>query len=408
MKVNFYLKEPKSKVETLIYLFFSFSNQRLKYSTGELIHPDLWNSETQRVKETKKFPEYPEFNARLDKIETTIRNIYRTQTNDGKIITLNLLRDELDKSLRDILEPKKQSLFEFIEKYIEESKGFKSSGTIKQYNNLFTHLKNYCSVKKKVIDFESIDLNFYNAFLDYLMNDLEQANNTIGTKIKVLKVFLNEATERGLNTNLDFKKRKFKKLSEDNDKIYLSKEELDLIYKHDFSKKLKLERVRDLFIIGCFTGLRFSDFTQIKSENIIEGNKIKIRTQKTGEIVVIPLHQYVKEILTKYEGRIPRPLTNQKMNEYLKDVGKDVELNEMIETSITKGGKLKKDVVKKFDLICTHTARRSFASNLYLADVPAITIMKITGHRTEKSFLRYIRLSQEENANKLLNHPFFN
>jgi len=100
-------------------------------------------------------------------------------------------------------------------------------------------------------------------------------------------------------------------------------------------------------------------------------------------------------------------MSNPKMNLYLKHIGERAKINDIAEVSITKGGKLIKNSVKKFSLIVTHTARRSFATNLYLAGIPSITIMKITGHKTEKNFLRYIGISQEENANNLLNHTFF-
>ncbi len=157
-----------------------------------------------------------------------------------------------------------------------------------------------------------------------------------------------------------------------------------------------------------FTGLRFSDFSELKPENIIDGNKIKIRTNKTNDVVIIPLHKNVREIIKKYNNNIPKALSNAKMNLNLKHLGGLAKITDMVEVSITKGGKLIKKTVKKSSLIATHTARRSFATNLYLAGIPSITIMKITGHQTEKSFLRYIRISQEENANKLLDHPFFN
>ncbi len=111
--------------------------------------------------------------------------------------------------------------------------------------------------------------------------------------------------------------------------------------------------------------------------------------------------------MKKYDWELPKPISNQKMNEFLKEIGTLAKLETPVEIAITKAGKLQKDIFKKHELISTHVARRSFASNLYLADVPSITIMKITGHKTEKSFLRYIRITQEENANKLLNHPFF-
>lgn len=411
-KANFFLKEPTSKEETLVYLFFSFNNKRLKYSTGEKIKPTFWNPEKQRAKETQKFKEYPEFNSRLDKMIGKSFDIYRKLLNNDVLISLEVLKAEFDKEFRkNDLVSESKDLFTFIKKFNEESKGIRNEGTLKTYSNTLRHLENFSLFKKAKFSFEDIDLDFYNSFISYLTNELGFAQNTVGTQIKNLKTFLNEATERGINKNVEFKKRKFKKVSEDTDKLYLNQTELEKLYQLDLSGNKKFEKVRDLFIIGCYTGLRFSDFTQIKPENIVDSNKIKIKTQKTGEMVVIPLHPFVSEIMAKYDGSIPEPISNQKMNDYLKKIAKLDELKEfkeLIEVSITKGGKLVKSSTAKHDLIMTHTARRSFATNLFLAEVPAITIMKITGHKTEKSFMRYIRISQEENANKLLNHPFFN
>jgi integrase len=180
------------------------------------------------------------------------------------------------------------------------------------------------------------------------------------------------------------------------------------MYSLDLSSNKRLDKARDLFIIGCYTGLRFSDLNQISPDNFINnGTQLKVKTEKTGEFVVIPLHRTVKEIVQKYENSIPDVLSNQKMNEYIKEVAKLAELNERISISITKGGEKQSDVFEKWQLVTTHTARRSFATNMYLLDIPTISIMKITGHRTEKAFLLYIKITQEENANKLLNHPFF-
>lgn len=405
--VKFYLKEPTSENETLIFLVFRFNNQQLKYSTNEKINPDYWNPVNQRARETKKFPEYPEFNTRLTNIEIAVKNVYRKLLNDGIEPEPKKIKKELDISLLKVAKKRKQTLFEFIEYYLEEQRLNKAASTMKTYRGFFNTLKLYCDEKKCKLDFEDIDLNFYNSFINFLTIDKNFAQNSIGTKIKILKGIMNEATERGLNKNYDFKSRRFKKVTEEIDKIYLNTTELNKIYSVDLTNKARLERVRDLFILGCYTGMRFSDFIQLKKENIIDGNKIKIRTQKTNEMVVIPVHPYVKEILDKYDGNIPTPLSNQKMNDYLKEIGELAEINDMIMHSITRGGKLERTTTEKYNLICTHTARRSFATNLYLADVPAITIMKITGHRTDKSFLRYIRITQEENANKLLNHPFF-
>ena len=405
-EVNFFLKEPNSKNETLVYLFFSYSGKRLKYSISEKIHPDFWLKKKQRASEKMPLNQASEFNSRLDLFEGAIKNIYRRLQNDGVFINNNKLKEELEKEMKkENLD--KPDLFSFIESFIEESKALKAPTTIKSYNNTFNHLKKFRLARRKHIDFEDINLDFYASFVSYLTNGLQFATNTVGNQIKILKLFMNEATERGLNTNLDFKKRKFKKITENPDKIYLTIDELKKLYELDLTENKRLERMRDLFLVGCYTGLRFSDFIQVRKENIIDRNKIKIRTQKTGETVVIPLHPYVKEIFEKYDGDLPKPISNQKMNDFLKEIGALAELDTPVEIAITKAGKLQKDIFKKQDLISTHVARRSFATNLYLAEVPSITIMKITGHKTEKSFLRYIRISQEENANKLLNHPFF-
>ncbi len=158
-----------------------------------------------------------------------------------------------------------------------------------------------------------------------------------------------------------------------------------------------------------YTGLRFSDLIQVRKENIInDGKQIKVRTEKTGEIVIVPIHKFVKEIISKYDGSLPAAISNQKMNDFLKEISKLAELFTNVKTAITRGGKTQYEINQKFELVSTHTARRSFATNAFLKDVPSLSIMKLTGHRTEKSFMKYIRISQEENANKLLSHPFFN
>ena len=407
--VKFILKEPKSKEDTLVYLFCNYHYKRFKYSTGEKINPKFWNFDKQRAKETKNYPEHPEFNERLKVFRTGVNNVFRRLLNNGVQPTNELLKSELEKELSEkVLKHQKVTLFSFADSFIEDSKSVKTAGTIKNYNNTLRHLKNYAEAYNKRVDFDTIDLTFYSSFLKYLGNDLGLSNNSIGNHIKTLKTFLNEATERGFNENFEFKKRKFKKIQEESDTVYLSEDELKLIENTDFSSKPRLEKVRDLFLIGCYTGLRFSDFSQIKKENIdSEKAIIQVRTQKTKDKVYIPIHPVVKRILSKYNGAPPKAYTNQVMNKHLKEVALFAKIKTPIEVTSNILGSSQKSVVPKYKLVCTHTARRSFATNCYLADIPAISIMKITGHKTEKSFLRYIRVTQEQNADKLLTHPFF-
>ena len=408
-KAKFILKEPNSKNETLVYLFYNYQYKRFKYSTGEKINPKYWNENNQRAKETKKFREYPEFNARLDKFENGINTVFRRLLNDGIQPNNTILKESLNVELSgNIVQADKISLLDFIEAFIIESVSHKKEGTVKVYKTSFKYLKSFTRKLKQPLDFETITVDFYNKYILFLSKTHNLSRNTVGKHIKTLKTFMSEATERGINDNLEFKKGKFKTLREEADTVYLSLDELKKIEKVDFSASPRLAKVKDLFLIGCYTGLRFSDFTQIKPENIVESKSlIQVRTQKTGQRVSIPLHPVVKRILKKHDNLLPKAYTNQVMNRYIKEIASVAGIKENIETTITRAGKVEKKTQKKYKLISTHTARRSFATNLYLADVPAISIMKITGHNSEKSFLKYIRVTQEQNADKLLNHPFF-
>jgi integrase len=219
---------------------------------------------------------------------------------------------------------------------------------------------------------------------------------------------MNYANDKGYTANTGHKHNNFKKLEETSDSIYLNDSELETLYNLNLSEFPKLDRVRDLFLIGCHTGLRYSDLSQLTENSITDGGtRISITTAKTGERVVIPLHWQVKAILQKWNGIPPRSISNQKMNEYLKNLGEKAELFEPTNLTITRGGFQVSTNYKKWQLITVHTARRSFATNMFLADVPSISIMKITGHRTEKAFMKYIKITQEQNADKLATHPRF-
>jgi integrase len=196
-------------------------------------------------------------------------------------------------------------------------------------------------------------------------------------------------------------------MTEEVENIYLDESELSDLYKLDLSENSKLERVRDLFIVGCYTGLRFSDLSKANQTNIITNNRGKkelhIKTIKTAEPVVIPLHNTVLEIIDKYEGTFPQAISNQKMNDYLKEdiCGKVTSLKTKVEVSSTKGGLTVLEKKPKYELVTTHTARRSFATNCFRNNVPSIVIMGVTGHKTEKSFLKYIKITSSEKADIL-------
>ncbi len=407
---RFILRDKKETKPTAIQCHIRFEGHRIVLSTGEKINPKEWDSSKQRAINSKKYPHNTELNTWLDKMENDIKLVFREINYEKKSLSKEQIIRRINQKLYNKSSNKNPPLLEFIDAYIKESFKTKTRATVNTYVTTFKHLKSYAKENSIDLDYSDINLNFYNSFLAYLTHDLTLSKNTIGKHIQVFKTFMNEATDRGYNKNLDFRARKFKRLTESVESIYLNQEELDIIWQLDLRKNPSLERVRDLFIIGCYTGLRYSDFIKIQPENIVKENGssyINILTQKTSQKIIIPLKPIVLEILNKYGGTIPKPLTNQKMNKYLKIIGEKAGLTQRIPIIRTKGGVKAKNLIPKYDLIRTHTCRKSFATNAFLAGLPTLAIMKITGHRTEQQFLRYVRISEQENAENLINHKFF-
>lgn len=407
---HFILRNKKDTNPTVIQCHLRFENERIVFSTGEKIKPIEWDFSKQRAINSKKYPHNTELNIWLDKIDAEIKSLFRAFNIEDITPTPDLIRMKIKEKVFNKIDTKTPSLLDFIDSYITECSKLKNPNTVRTYITTFKHLKSYANIHSISLDYSHINLNFYNSFLNYLTHDLTLSKNTIGKHIQVFKTFMNEATDRGYNKKLDFRARKFKRLTEPVESIYLNEEELEMIWQLDLSEKPGLERVRDLFIIGCYTGLRYSDFIKIQPENIVIENGssyINILTQKTSQKVIIPLKPIVLEILKKYGGTIPKPLTNQKMNKYLKVIGEKAGLKQMIPVIRTKGGVQAKNLIPKYELIRTHTCRKSFATNAFLAGLPTLAIMKITGHRTEQQFLRYVRISEQENAENLINHKFF-
>lgn len=420
-KFNFYLKDKSAGKETPIHLYIRYEGKRLVYSTGKLIHPKFWNEETQQARQVKDFPNWKVFNNNLKNIQDSAFKIFEELCLKlGRIPTPAEIKTELDREIKDIdgilanegeIKPTFMGLFK---RFIDESENgirLTTGGkrfdkrSIQKYNTVYAKLEEFG--KKYRLAFETIDQNFYTKFVSFLNSGRYSLNN-VGKYIQVVKTFLTYATENGYNTNMFFQSKQFKAHKVAGFSIYLNENEVNDIYELDLSSTPHLERVRDLFIVGCWTGLRFSDFTNIQPKNI-EGDFLKITTYKTGEKVIIPIFRTVKEIMAKYKERYPNSLppaiANQKMNAYLKEIAKQVHsLKAPVDVEEIKGGLKVSTTKQKWELVTTHTARRSFATNVYKSGFPAISLMKITGHRTEKAFLLYIKVTPEENAQKLLEH----
>lgn len=379
----------------------------LRYYIGDSVHTKYWLPKSCRVRVTNAYPANKELNTRLQNIEDRTKDAIRELQNKDIELNNDVIKEKLNeifRSYKDQTDKIKSDLLSFIIHSIETSN--RAASTHKTYKQLYRDLEEYEKEKNRKLSFNRIDIDFYNSYINF-MQKKGYSPNTIGTRIKILKTFMNEAYERGLHTNLDYKKRAFSKPKEETKAVYLNEKELDKLYKYDLSKDARLDNVRDWFLIASYTGLRFSDFSRLTRKNIHKEN-IEILTQKTLTSVVIPLHTYVKAILEKYEYNLPKVISNQKFNKYIKEVCQAAKIDDDILVNETKGVLRTSKTEKKADLVSAHTARRSFATNAFLAGVPPIQIMKITGHKTEKAFMTYIRISESENAKKLQLHPFFN
>ena len=407
--------------ERLIYLNYSYSGYRLKYSTGLKITRDNWNPEKQVVREVNKpgLQTLKSYNQFLRQLAYKAEQIRVEWSSQGKTITPDELRAELDKYTGRFQASKANGLIPFIEKFIQnrsDSPKYRPE-SVKVYRSMLSKLKGFVKTTgKSSLDYKDITYEFWIAFRDYLYK-LQLSENTVHKHITTLKTILKAAEESSAGedqievTYMLPQTRKIGVSKETVNKIYLNQDELKSLHDLNLEVNSRLGRVRDLFLIGAYTGLRFSDFTRIQSdhfENLHGKEVIRIDTQKTGERVIIPVHPYVKEILDKYNGLLPKGISNQRMNEYLKELGELAQFDQPFILTKKVGGIKSTTTYKKYELLCTHTARRSFATNAYKSGVPSIAIMAITGHRTEASFMRYIQVSKEENALILAEHAFFN
>jgi len=256
-------------------------------------------------------------------------------------------------------------------------------------------LRNFAkSLRQKDFEFADIDQTFYDTFVAFLQ-EKSFTQNSVGKHIQVLKLMLKEAKIYGYNTNHYYES--FHVFSEDTDTIYLNEPELALLKDTDFSKSPHLDRVRDWFLLLAWTGCRFSDLEKVTKSDIKDGF-ITFRQQKTNTKVTIPLHPVVTEILEKYNYSLPEPITNQRFNEYIKEACRRAVINSTETTTRTIGGQRVTEKYEKWQRVMSHTGRRSFATNMYKRGLPSLMIMSVTGHKTEKSFLKYIKVKQEEHA----------
>ncbi len=404
-EIRYFLNKSKGTKESRpIMLSYHFNGQRLFYYTGKKANEDMFDPD-------KKSPvtsgdERLNINSLLKTIRDTIGEIENKAKAGGDPVTANLIREGLNEKIKAKPQNKADivTLTKYFDLYIAEIPNRINQRTgspltkasLEKYTTIKNLFNGFCKKEGREFDFCDIDSELYSKFTSYLIKDKNYSVNTYGRALKHFKTVLYAASNKGYNNSTVFVKT-IQGVTEKADSIYLTESELLRIYELDLMAQPHLDRVRDIFLIGCWTGLRFSDFIHIKPDDVRD-NRIRVLTQKTKKRVTIPAHPVVKSILEKYGYTLPQPVSKNNFNENIKTIASKADINENFVRRITKGGETLRISKEKFNFVSTHTARRSFATNMFLRGVPPSIIMGITGHATESEFFKYIKIDEEQKA----------
>lgn len=265
--------------------------------------------------------------------------------------------------------------------------------------------RNTCSLIGSLMgrgaDWEDVDTAYY-FNLVRKMNAHGYSVNYRGSVISKLRTVMSEGYRLKYHRNEDF--RQFRKTTEQPDTVYLTEAELDRLWAVELDDPME-RQARDLFLIGCYTAARFSDYSRLAPENV-SGGLITFSQRKTADTVVMPLSGKVRELLRRNGGRSPR-MNQTVFNREIKKVCMKAGIGGRVQVTRSRGERHVTTWEPKWKMVSSHTARRTGATLLYMSGVPAAQCMMITGHRTEAAFMRYIRVTKEENARSLADNPFF-
>jgi integrase len=403
--VGYYIQRPNSN-KSILLLNVSYEGIKIMMSSGLSVNPADWDKEKQKVK--KSDPEAAAKNDYFNNLKHHVLNTYYSYKRSGAYI----VKDDMKIKIKEFINPankaketysKKKSVTEWYEQFNNERmlSGVLKPKTIKRHQTSINHLKDYeLSISKK-IDFNDLDEEFAQNLHKYLTQTRELVNNSALTVFKNLKVFLNWASDKGLPVNpktiKSFNKvlRSYKTKSS-SDSVALTKEEVKALYNMDLTEDKRLDKVRDIFIIQCYTSLRYSDVSNLTSENFdLNRNLIILDTIKTEDSLLLPIHDDIKPIFMKYNYTLPF-ISNQKYNDYLKELCKQAKIDEPVKYP-QYYGKKRKDVIKlKYEMVSSHTGRRTMITNALLSGMLPEEVMKFSGHRNRQSFDSYVKRTQDQ------------
>ena len=393
----------------------NFASKRIEFTTGYRIDAAKWDADKQRVKNgcsNKLKQSASEINASLLEYYTKIQSIFKRFEVEDIMPTPEQIKEAfnaLHKPVSDEPKPKKEALlcdfFQVFDDFVEDCgrQNNWTDSTFEKFAAVKNHLTNFC----EGLTFEFFDERGLNDYISYLRDVKEMRNTTIGKQLSFLKWFLRWAFKKGVHQNNAYDSYKPKLKSTQKKIIFLTWDELNRLREFEIpANKQALERVRDVFLFQCFTGLRYSDVFNLRRSDI-KGDHIEVTTVKTSDSLIIELNNHSKAILDKYkdvafeDDKVLPVITNQKMNDYLKELAEMVGIDEPVRQTYYKGNERIDDVTPKYALLGTHAGRRTFICNALALGIPPQVVMKWTGHSDYKAMKPYIDIADDIKANAM-------
>lgn len=395
----FYLQKQKEDKNGMfpVYMDLAYNGQRIRKAVKKVkCKLSDWNENRERIKKTSR-AEFSsladEYNQTLEDINEAVHRINKVSLKYNIPLTKEFILEKLDNP--QSIELIERSFFKVFEEYLESSKSTKAEWTIKGHRSAMRFIEDYAKSNKIKLTFEALDMSFFESLRSYAYDKRKITNNYFARIIAALKAFMNWSFDKGYHINLNHKK--FRAPEIEKEVIYLTLEELMTLYKKKFDSP-RLEHVKDTYCFACFTGLRFSDVRTLNSSHI-KGDYIVKSIQKTGEVNnKIPLNKYALEILAKYKETIHEPLPRisiQKFNTYLKECVQEAEIDSPMAVVRQSGGKREESIVPKWQLITSHTARKTFVTNSLILGMKEMVVRNITGHKKEENFKKYVKIAEE-------------
>ena len=393
----------------------NFASKRIEFTTGYRIDATKWDADKQRVKNgcsNKLKQSASEINASLLEYYTEIQSIFKRFEVEDVMPTPEQIKEvfnALRKPVSEEPKPKKEALpcdfFQVFDDFVEDC-GRQNNWTDSTFEK-FAAVKNHLTNFREGLTFEFFDERGLNDYVGYLRDVKEMRNTTIGKQLSFLKWFLRWAFKKGVHQNNAYDSYKPKLKSTQKKIIFLTWDELNRLreFKIPFNKQA-LERVRDVFLFQCFTGLRYSDVFNLRRSDI-KGDHIEVTTVKTSDSLIIELNNHSKAILDKYkdvafeDDKVLPVITNQKMNDYLKELAELAGIDEPVRQTYYRGNERIDEVTPKYALLGTHAGRRTFICNALALGIPPQVVMKWTGHSDYKAMKPYIDIADDIKANAM-------